>query len=164
MADPKHPKSGSRPSGSDPWPDPSTSTGRDRFDGLLDDEDPATGQAGHIVHDERGNAVWNWRQGQGANRTSLDSTSGLLKRLEVPYMKVDDTAKDLLKVESDRDPGGGYDPYGTTSPSKPSKGLAGKGTGPAFGRGTSGQGAPSSPTGKRDTGGGYDPYGKGATR
>jgi hypothetical protein len=91
---------------------------------------------------------------------AIDSTSRLLKRLEVPDLKIDeDTQDNPLSLESDRDAGGGYDPYGTAAPNKGSSGRgAGQGGSGAGGRGTSG---PAS--GKRDTGGGYDPYGKGVT-
>jgi hypothetical protein len=69
--------------------------------------------AGQIKHDERGNAVFNRRKG--------DSTSTMLKRLEVPGLKVEGleepkaarpvpiTAK--AKPASRAEPGGGYNPY-----------------------------------------------------
>ena len=125
--------------------------------------DPSAGRSGRVVHDERGNAVWDWLKDTG--RMAIDSTSRLLKRLEVPELKVEDTQDNPLSIESDRDSGGGYDPYGG---SPANKGGAGRGAGQGGGsgggniaRGTPGQG--SSPA-KRDTGGGYDPYGKGVTR
>jgi len=163
MADPKNPKPRSRPGDHDPWPDAKAPTRGDEFDAPLDDEDSHAGRAGRIVHDERGNAIWNWVK--ETTRSALDSTSGLLKRLEVPDMKVEDADNDPLSVESDRDAGGGYDPYGSASPGK---GYVGQSTGqtPTAGRGTPGQGGrgSSSSTGKGDTGGGYDPYGKSITK
>ena len=123
--------------------------------------DPSAGRSGRVVHDERGNAVWDWLKHTG--RMAIDSTSRLLKRLEVPELKVEEDPQDnSLSIESDRDSGGGYDPYGG---SPTNKGGSGRGTGQGglggAGRGTAGQGG--SPA-KRDAGGGYDPYGKGVTR
>ena len=128
------------------------------------DTDSQAGRSGRIVHDERGNAIWDWVK--ETSRIAIDSTSRLLKRLEVPELKVEDTPNDPLSLEADRDPGGGYDPYGSNA--APSKSFFGKSTGPGsagFGpsRGASGQGGKPAST-KRDAGGGYDPYGKGPTR
>ena len=120
--------------------------------------DPSPGRSGRVVHDERGNAVWDWLKDTG--RMAIDSTSRLLKRLEVPELKVEDTQDNPLSIESDRDPGGGYDPYGGSASNKGSSGRS-VGQGGGAGRGTPGQGSSSA---KRDTGGGYDPYGKGITR
>ena len=66
--------------------------------------------AGRVVHDSRGNAVWQWVKDTG--RHALESTSALLKKLEIPELKVEDK-NDELKLEDDVDAGGGYDPYGT---------------------------------------------------
>jgi len=66
---------------------------------------------GRVVHDSRGNAVWQWVKEAG--RAAIESTSTLLKKLEAPGLKVDDTKNNELRLESDMDPGGGYDPYGT---------------------------------------------------
>src|SRR5882757_5708293 len=41
--------------------------------------------AGGIVHDERGNAVWKW----GGDAARSDSTSRVLRRLEVPDLKTE---------------------------------------------------------------------------
>jgi hypothetical protein len=73
--------------------------------------------AGRVEHDERGNAVW--RKGSG------DSTSTMLKKLEVPELKLEGqedhrsapltpkpgapTAKSSSPPPAD--PGGGYNPY-----------------------------------------------------
>ncbi|HBZ71155.1 MAG TPA: hypothetical protein DEP35_16050 [Deltaproteobacteria bacterium] len=64
------------------------------------------------MHDSRGNAVWQWVKDTG--RHAIESTSALLKKLEVPELKVEDHKKDNeLRLEDDVDQGGGYDPYGT---------------------------------------------------
>jgi hypothetical protein len=64
---------------------------------------------GRVRHDDRGNAVWDWIKDTG--RHALESTSRLLKKLELPQLKVEDKKDEELRLESDRDPGGGYDPY-----------------------------------------------------
>ena len=108
--------------------------------------------AGRIVHDDRGNAVWDWVKDTA--RVAIESTSRLLKKLEVPELKLEDTHKEL-RIESGRDAGRGYDPYG--------QGPAHRGQAPAMdGRKTGG--ATRASTANKDPGGGYDPYGKGITR
>jgi len=79
--------------------------------------------------------VWDWLKDTA--RIAIDSTSRLLRKLEVPELKVEDTQSQELRLESDRDVGGGYDPYGRSS----------------------GQSSGSN----KNSGGGYDPYGKGVT-
>jgi hypothetical protein len=156
MGDSNSSKPGSRPGA--PSSSPTTPTRGAKPDAA---PDPLEGRSGRIVHDDRGNAIWDWLKDTG--RMAIDSTSRLLKRLEVPELKVEDTQDNPLSIEPDRDAGGGYDPYGG---SVSNKGGSGKGVGQggsgAAGRGTPVQGS-SSPA-KRDTGGGYDPYGKGITR
>ena len=107
-----------------------------------DPNDPK--KPGGVKHDSRGNAVWQWAADTG--RHAIDSTSRLLKRLDVPGLKIDEdppkkpaapaAQKQGLSVASDErdrkprapDPGGGYDPYGgmgaravkrTAQPAKP---------------------------------------------
>jgi len=72
------------------------------------DQHPSTGR---VVHDERGNAVWNWVK--ETSRIAIESTSRLLRKLEVPDLKVEDEGDEAPRG-SDRDAGGGYDPYNTT--------------------------------------------------
>ena len=156
MGDSNSSKPGSRPGA--PSSSPTTPARGAKPDAA---PDPLAGRSGRVVHDDRGNAVWDWLKDTG--RMAIDSTSRLLKRLEVPELKVEDTQDNPLSVESDRDAGGGYDPYGGSASNKggSGRGVAGQGGSGAAGRGAPGQG--SSPA-KRDTGGGYDPYGKGVTR
>ncbi len=65
--------------------------------------------SGQVRHDERGNAVWDWLKDTARN--AIDSTSRLLKKLEAPELKVEDQKDEELRNLSDRDGGGGYDPY-----------------------------------------------------
>jgi hypothetical protein len=133
-------------------------------DAAPEDPDPLAGRSGRIVHDERGNAIWDWVK--ETSRIAIDSTSRLLKRLEVPELQVEDTPNDPLSLETDRDPGGGYDPYGSSA--APSKSFSGQSAGQGTSGFGSGRGGPpgqgGKPAAKRDAGGGYDPYGKGPTR
>lgn len=65
--------------------------------------------SGRVRHDERGNAVWDWLKDTGRN--AIGATSRLLKKLEAPHLDIEDTKDQELRIQSDRDSGGGYDPY-----------------------------------------------------
>jgi hypothetical protein len=142
-------------------------------------QDEFEGKSGRIVHDERGNAVWDWIK--ETSRIAIDSTSRLLKRLEVPELKMEDTQKNNeLSLESDRDAGGGYNPYGgstsggrsafsrgggSTGSRGPTSGDPGSGaTRSAGAANTRASGNSGGNSGGANIGGGYDPYGKGVTR
>ena len=155
MGDSNSSKPGSRPGA--PSPGPTTPTRGAKPDAPADDT--LAGRTGRVVHDERGNAVWRWVKEAG--RSAIDSTSHLLKRLEVPELQVEDSDNNPLSLEADRDAGGGYDPYGSSSPAKPLAGKAGSGA-DRGGPGSSSSRGPGRGTG--NPGGGYDPYGKGLTR
>ena len=100
----------------------------------------APGQPGlrdGVQHDSRGNAIWQWAVDTGKH--AIDSTSRLLKRLDVPGLKLEDDDRPDAKPDERggakpgapllRGPAGspartsGYDPYGrrtgTGSPSAP---------------------------------------------
>ncbi len=81
---------------------------------------PAPNATGKVVHDERGNAVWDWLK--QTSRIAIESTSRLLKRLEAPELKVEDTQNNELRLMPDGKsaPGGGYDPYNQDN--KPNRG------------------------------------------
>lgn len=108
MTDPYHSKPGPRPGGGGPVK-PASATSKP----AAPSDKPATeNSGGRVVHDARGNAVWQWVKDTG--RAAIESTSMLLKKLEVPELKVEDQKEDNeLKLEDDVDQGGGYDPYGT---------------------------------------------------
>jgi hypothetical protein len=142
-------------------------------------KDEFEGKSGRIVHDERGNAVWDWIK--ETSRIAIDSTSRLLKRLDVPELKMEDTQKNNeLSLESDRDAGGGYNPYGgstsggrsafsrgggSTGSRGPTSGDSGSGATRSAGTAnTRASGNSGSNPGGANVGGGYDPYGKGVTR
>lgn len=71
---------------------------------------------GRIVHDERGNAVWNF--GNDTTRTAVGSST-ILRRLDVPELQMEGQtstpaqAKSPIKRKetSTHDEGGGYNPY-----------------------------------------------------
>jgi len=92
MTDPNHTKPGQRPGSGGP-------------------EKPESSPGGRVVHDSRGNAIWQWVKDTG--RHAIESTSALLKKLELPELKVEDHKDEGLRLEDDVDAGGGYDPYGT---------------------------------------------------
>jgi hypothetical protein len=80
---------------------------------------PAAVATGRVVHDERGNAVWDWVK--DTTRIAIDSTSRLLKKLETPELKMEERKDEELRIESERDSGGGYDPYQKITPRKPGR-------------------------------------------
>ena len=77
----------------------------------------ASSGAGRIVHDSRGNAVWNWDKGSDPSSTA--STSKMLRKLDLSNLRVEDATQ----PEKDAEPkkrgsgyGPGYNPYDRTSP------------------------------------------------
>ena len=73
--------------------------------------------SGRVRHDDRGNAVWDWLKETGRN--AIGTTSRLLKKLELPNLKVEDKEDEELRIQEDRDPGGGYDPYNQPTKGSP---------------------------------------------
>jgi len=67
-----------------------------------------TESGGRVRHDERGNAVWDWALDTGVF-DALSST-GLLRRLDVSDLKMQESPGLALAVAG-RDAGGGGDPY-----------------------------------------------------
>ena len=67
-----------------------------------------TDSTGRVRHDERGTAVWDWALDTGV--FDALSSSGLMRRLEVTHLKMQESVDLALAVES-RDAGGGGDPY-----------------------------------------------------
>jgi hypothetical protein len=63
---------------------------------------------GRVRHDERGTAVWDWALDTGVFDTL--SSSGLIRRLDVADLKMQESPGLALAVAG-RDAGGGGDPY-----------------------------------------------------
>jgi hypothetical protein len=70
-----------------------------------------------VSHDSRGAAVWKWAADSGKHL--MESTSQLLKRLEVPGLKLEDDASGVNKkpgatasAPKPAERNVGYDPYG----------------------------------------------------
>src|SRR5579862_4357755 len=78
---------------------------------------PQPERGGGISRDAQGNAVWQWAVDSG--RHLMESTSLLLKRLEVPGLKLEDEAGPQDKkidpqsgMPTESPGNAGYDPYG----------------------------------------------------
>lgn len=177
MGDPHSSKPGSRPGAG-----PSSAKAPAASDKSATPTARTADKSGRIVHDDRGNAVWDWLKDTARN--AIDSTSRLLRRLEVPELKMEDTHNEELRIESVRDGGGGYNPYGGSTPGRtagPGNAGGARSGGSGFTRG--GGALPSAESGvgprgagpggasphttggpgagpRGPTGGGYDPYGK----
>lgn len=107
MTDPTHSKPGQRPGSGGPAKPTSAPAGP------AAPKDARENSGGKVVHDSRGNAVWQWVKDTG--RHAIESTSALLKKLEVPELKVEDHKEsNELRLEDEVDPGGGYNPYGSS--------------------------------------------------
>jgi hypothetical protein len=79
-----------------------------------------SGPSGKVRHDERGNAVWEFIA--QTSRICIEATSRLMKKLEAPELKVEDTHDKELRIVPDPKSGGGYDPYNqATKPPKPGR-------------------------------------------
>jgi hypothetical protein len=76
--------------------------------------DDTPGRPGAVVHDASGKAVWKWS-------SESDSTSRLLKQLEVPGLAIEDEPKpkadEKAAAQQIAGPGagGGFNPYGDTA-------------------------------------------------
>jgi hypothetical protein len=79
---------------------------------------PSEARSGKVVHDERGNAVWDWLK--QTSRNAIESTTRMLKKLEAPELKVEQTHEEELRIQPDSgtDAGGGYDPYNQPTKSR----------------------------------------------
>jgi hypothetical protein len=64
--------------------------------------------SGRVRHDDRGTAVWDWALGTGV--FDALSSSGLIRRLDVADLKMQESPGLALAVAG-RDAGGGGDPY-----------------------------------------------------
>ena len=120
MSDPRHPKSG--------IPPPASAAAKPAAPGAAVRAGPAgpgarpsaAGSTGKAVHDERGHAVWQWVK--QTSRIAIESTSRLLRKLEAPDLRMEDTKDEQLRIRSDPSAGGGYDPYNqTVKPPKPKR-------------------------------------------
>jgi hypothetical protein len=116
MIDPKNPKFPTRP-GAVPASRPAASPARapaPASTARTASAAPAArsggdGATGKVVHDDRGNAVWDWVKQTGKH--AIDSTTRMLRKLEVPELKFEDAKDEELRIAPEPSTGGGYDPY-----------------------------------------------------
>ena len=123
MSDPKHSKPGLRPG---PAADPAAPAARPGAPATTHGQSgngkprlrTGAGVTGKVVHDERGNAVWDWVA--QTSRVALNATSRLLRKLEATDLKMEDTKDQELRIAPEPSKDGGYDPYNqVTKPPKP---------------------------------------------
>ena len=78
---------------------------------------PEARPTGKVVHDDRGNAVWEFIA--QTSRICIEATSRLLKKLETPELKIEDAQDEELRIMPEPTQGSGYDPYNqATKPPK----------------------------------------------
>jgi hypothetical protein len=79
---------------------------------------PPQSKTGRVVHDERGNAVWDWLKQTGRN--AIESTTRMLRKLEAPELEVEQAHEEELRIQPDNSncAGGGYDPYNQPTKSR----------------------------------------------
>jgi len=113
MKDPKSPQPHLRP-GAVPAPKPAAPGAAAAAGASGKPATPA--RSGRVVHDERGNAVWDFLA--TTSRIALEATSRLLKKLEAPELKIEDSKDEELRIMPEPGSGSGYDPYNqATKPS-----------------------------------------------
>jgi len=106
----------SKPSGSAPLPTAGAAAARPANPGARtagtgsNPGQPGT-KTGKVVHDERGNAVWDWLKQTGRN--AIESTTRMLRKLESPELQVEEPHEEELRIQPDNGncAAGGYDPY-----------------------------------------------------
>lgn len=69
--------------------------------------------SGRVRHDSGGRAVWEWAKESG--RHAIESTSTLLKRLDLPGLRLSDDTE-IKKREREKDEERATQPYGKTPP------------------------------------------------
>jgi hypothetical protein len=116
MNDPKFPRPTPRP-GVTPAPRSAVPAARESAPAGPAARTGGDGATGKVVHDDRGNAVWDWMK--HTSRVCIESTSRLLRKLELPELKFEDPKDEELRIMPDPSTGGGYDPYNQAD--KPSR-------------------------------------------
>jgi hypothetical protein len=91
---------------------------KDHPEPMASDPKTSSSQAGRILHDSRGNAVWKWDKGSDPSSTA--STSKMLRKLDLGSLRLEDAAPE---PDGTPDPekkgsgyGAGYNPYDRTAP------------------------------------------------
>jgi hypothetical protein len=81
--------------------------------------DGSEGATGKVVHDDRGNAVWDWLK--TTSRHAIESTTRLLRKLEAPELQMEDSKDEDLRIAPEPSSGGGYDPYNQAVKPRPGR-------------------------------------------
>lgn len=77
------------------------------------------GATGKVVHDDRGNAVWDWVK--TTSRHAIESTTRMLRKLEAPELKMEDTKDEDLRIAPEPTRASGYDPYNQAVKPRPGR-------------------------------------------
>lgn len=72
---------------------------------------PRSANSGRVVHDERGNAIWQWVT--TTTKSAILSATSLLKRLDSTELSLEETPpeNDQRAILPKDRPGGGFNPY-----------------------------------------------------
>ncbi len=70
---------------------------------------PGKSASGRVIHDARGNAVWDWVT--TTTKNALLSATNLLKKLDSTELSLEEPADEKAAMLPKHRPGGGFNPY-----------------------------------------------------
>ena len=122
MSDPKFQRHSTAPGTASPAARPTTAPGQQpaapASPATADPNAPRPGSSGHVRHDERGNAIWEWVT--TTTKNAILSATSLLRKLDSSELSLEETPADKEKAAMlpQKRPGGGFNPYEQANTSK----------------------------------------------